>query len=219
MERVELQASRREVLGKKVRFLRRRGIIPANVYGHGVPSEALQVDARTVAEVRRRAGLTRLIDLQIQRGRPRPVLVRSLQRNPRTGEILHVDFYQVSMREKLRLHVPVVIVGDAPALKNTDGILVRNLDTIEVEALPGDLPPNIEVDVSHLNDIGDTVTVGELRAPERVTILAHSEDPVVTIAPPMAEELEKVTPEEQVEAPAEEEAAAEERAEEERGEK
>ncbi|MGQ9674462.1 MAG: 50S ribosomal protein L25 [Chloroflexota bacterium] len=219
MERVELQASKREVLGKKVRFLRRRGIIPANLYGHGVPSEALQVDARTVAEVLRHAGLTRLIDLQIQRGRPRPVLVRSLQRNPRTGEILHVDFYQVSMREKLRLHVPVVIVGDAPALKNTDGILVRNLDTIEVEALPGDLPPTIEVDVSHLNDIGDTVTVGELRVPERVTILAHAEDPVVTIAPPMAEELEKVTPEEQVEAPAEEEAAAEERAEEERGEK
>lgn len=218
MERAELQANKREVLGKKVRFLRRRGIVPANVYGHAVPSEALQVEARVMNEVLRRAGMTQLINLQIQGGRPRPVLVRSLQRNPRTGEVLHVDFYQVSMREKLRLNVPVVIIGDAPALKNTDGILVRNLDAIEVEALPGDLPPTIEVDVSHLNDIGESVTVGELRAPDGVTILANAEDPVVTIAPPMAEELEEITPEEQVEAPAEEEVAAEERAEEERGE-
>ncbi len=199
MERAELLVRRREILGKKVRHLRRQGIIPANVYGHNIPSEAVQVEARSLAETVRRAGTTRLIELKMEEGaRPRPVLIRSLQRNPRTGEFIHVDFYQVSMRERLRLHVPVVMTGEAPALESTDGILVRNLDTIEVEALPGDLPPTIEVDVSHLRDIGDAVTVSDLTVPQGVTVLANPDDLVVSIAPPMVEEVEEV-PEEAAE--------------------
>lgn len=201
MERAELQVSKREVLGKKVRHLRRQGLIPANVFGHNIPSEPVQVEARRLAEIFRRVGTTRLLELKIGEGaRSRPVLIRGVQRNPRTGEFLHVDFYQISMRKKLRLHIPVVITGDAPALENTDGILVRNMDTIEVEALPTDLPPTIEVDVSHLRDIGDTVLVSDLKVPQGVTILANPEDPVVTIAPPMAEEVPEEAAEEAEEA-------------------
>lgn len=212
MEYSELEASERKILGKKVRQLRRRGFIPANVYGRNIPSTALQVDARALADIIRRVGTRRIINLKIAGAvSPRPVLIRSIQRKPMTGEILHVDLYEVSMREKLRLHLPVVLKGEAPALKNTDGILVRNLDTIEVEALPGDLPPTIEVDVSQLEQIGDSVLVQDLAPPKGVTILANPEDPVVTIAPPMAEEVPAEEAEEAAEAGEEEAGEGEER--------
>ena len=115
---MELKATTRVVLGKKVRFLRREGVIPVHLFGHGIDSTALQCDAAELQSVLAEAGKTRLIGLKLDKARkPRNVLVRETQRDPRTGKLLHVDFYQVRMAEKMKVEVPVVLVGEAPALK------------------------------------------------------------------------------------------------------
>ena len=118
MGQIELQATNRETLGKKVRFLRRQGIIPTHLFGHDVESVTLQCDAVQLRQVLAQAGKTRLLSLKLDKAKkPRNVVVREIQKDPCTGELLHVDFYQVRMAEKIKVEVPIVLVGEAPALK------------------------------------------------------------------------------------------------------
>ncbi len=147
-----------------------------------MPSLAIQIGAREMERTLRRAGFTRLINLQVEDGGDsgsEMVLVREVQRHPIRRDLLHVDFYRVVMTEKLRVEVPIHLVGEAPVV--TQGaILVHNLDTIEVECLPADIPESITVDVSGLVDASQSITVAQLQVPERVEVVTDPDEIVVS---------------------------------------
>jgi large subunit ribosomal protein L25 len=204
LDTVKLQAERRRVLGKKVKLLRQQGLVPANMYGHGRESVAMQLPEKLISQKVARASGSALFSLDLDGGESQTVLVKALQRHPTTGRVLHVDFYQVAMTEKLKASVPLHFVGDAPAIKQFEGTLLHNLTSVEVESLPGDLPAGIEVDVSGLATLDDAIHVSDLHVPSGVEVLAPAEELVARVLPPT------VIPEEEAAA---EEAAAEEAAE------
>src|SRR3989304_4271717 len=163
MADVQLSVTPRDVLGKKVAALRRQGLTPANVYGRNLESRAVQVETVVLTHLLRSAGRNVIVDLRIEdEDSPRPVMLRGVQRDPVTSRLLHVDFYQVSLTQKMRTEVPLTLVGDAPAVAELGGILLQSLDNIMVEALPGDIPVHLEVDVSGLSRFDDAVHVREL---------------------------------------------------------
>ncbi len=220
MADIELSVKPRVVLGKKVAALRRQGVTPANVYGRNLASTAVEVETATLIHLMRSAGRNVIIDLLIEGERSRrPVMLRAVQREPATSRLLHVDFYQVSMTEKMRTEVPLILVGVAPAVAEFDGILLQSLDTITVEALPGDIPAHVEVDVSALVRLDDAVHVRELPIDlTKVHVMTDAEQVVAKVAPPRliaVEEEEAAAAEAVAEgAPAAEEEAAEEKEEE-----
>lgn len=220
MKRYEIEVARREVTGKKVRFLRRQGITPGNIYGHGIDSMPVQVDTKSLKHLLAHVGKTDLISLKIDDSKaPVLALVRDVQRNPITDELLHVDFYQVKMTEKIRVDVPLVFVGEAPVLDKVKGTSILHvIDSLHIEALPDHLPHSIEVDLSSLEDIDSTIHVKDIRLGDGITLLSDPEQMVVKVvearkevevAPAVAEvkeEAEEVTAEEaEAEAGAEEE--------------
>jgi large subunit ribosomal protein L25 len=199
--RIELAVTPRSVLGKKVKVLRRQGMTPANIYGHGLISQAVQVPTHDLARTIRLVGLNTMLQLQVEGEKKlRPVFVRRVQRDPITDEFLHVEFYQVSLKEKIRLEVPLVIVGEAPAVSIQGGVLLHAVNTITVEGLPTDLPPHIEVDVSGLADFDDAVHVKDLAVSPDITLLV---DPEVVVAKVAAPRLAEEVVEEEVEVPVE----------------
>lgn len=178
-----LEVSRREITGKKVRFLRREGIIPASLYGHGIDSTALQVDAKPLKQMLAQAGKTDLIDLKFTDSKTtKRVLVREVQQNPLTDELLHVDFYQVKMTERISAEVPLAFIGDAPALKNRDTSLLRLIDSLTVEALPDALPHSLEVDISTLEHTDQAVYVKDIHVGDGVTLLGDPEQMVIKVS-------------------------------------
>jgi large subunit ribosomal protein L25 len=182
MDQIELQATTREVLGKKVRFLRRQGVIPIHLFGHNVESVALQCDAAQLQRVLAQAGKTKLIDLKLDKAkRPRNVVVREVQRDPRTGGLLHVDFYQLRMAEKVKMDVPIVLAGEAPALKAKENTLSQELNSLTIECLPKQIPASIEVDLSHLTEVGQAIRVKDLVLDEEITVLNDPEVLVVKV--------------------------------------
>ena len=217
--RIELAVTPRSILGKKVKVLRRQGITPANIYGHGLTSEAVQVPTPDLARTIRVVGLNTMLQLHVEGEKKlRPVFVRYVQRDPITDEFLHVDFYQVSLKEKIRLEVPLVIVGEAPAVGVYHGILLQNVNAITVEGLPTEMPHHIEVDVSGLAEIDDAIHVKDLPVSAEITLLVDPDMVVAKVSPPRIEEVEEVAAEE-VEVPAAEVAEEEEKAEAEQGER
>jgi large subunit ribosomal protein L25 len=182
MRKLELEVSKREIKGKKVRFLRRGGLIPCNIYGHGMDSIPVQVDVRKLSHVLSRAGGTDLIALNIKNADSTKVLLREIQRNPMTGEPTHVDFYQVRMTEKLKAEVPLVFTGDSPAMKLKNVSLMHALTSLHIEALPDDLPHNIEVDISGLAQAEDAIHVKDLKVSDKVTVLTDPEQMIIKVA-------------------------------------
>jgi len=206
MKQTELVATTREVLGKKVRFLRRQGITPVHLFGHNVESVALQCDTAQLKSVLAQTGRTRLISLKVDEvKRPRNVVIREVQREPRTSELLHVDFYQVSMAEKIRVEVPIVSIGEAPALKSKDNFLLQELNSLSVECLPGEIPNRVDIDLTSLTEVGHAIHVSDITLDEGVSILTNPEQLVVRISVrhvvEVVEEVEEAG--EEVEAPAE----------------
>jgi large subunit ribosomal protein L25 len=210
MEKLKLQASKREVLGKKTRFLRRQGVTPAHLFGHGLDSLALQCDTPTLQRTIARAGMTRIIALDVEGDKnPRSVFIREIQKEPRSGALLHVDFYQVKMTEKIKFDVPIVLTGEAPAMKEKGRTISHSLTSLSVECLPDDLPPQIEVDLSLLEEVEQAIFVRDIVLGPGVTVLDEADQMVVKVSE-VKEEVEEV-----VEAVvAEEELEAEEGAEE-----
>lgn len=194
--RPELAANRRVVLGKAVARLRRDGILPAVVYGHGAASESLQLDARAFDDLRRHHGRNTLIDLTVDGGSARPVLVHSIQEHPLRRRPIHVDFYLVKMTEEITVDVPVVAVGSSSAVEKMGGTLLHVVSTVKVRALPGDLPQTLEVDISGLDDFEAVIHVGDLTIPAGVQLVTDPGELALRVQPPRVEEV--------VEAPAEE---------------
>jgi large subunit ribosomal protein L25 len=187
-EQTGLTAQRRVVLGKKVRRLRRQGIVPANVFGRGRDSKPIQLDSVELKRLLAGHGGSKLINLRID-GTNDAVLVRHVQHEPRTGHIQHVDFLHVDLTEKLRARVPVHLVGEAPAVRQLGGVLLRMSDAIEVECLPRDLPEALELDIRRLEQFDTTLYARDVPLPQGVTLLAEPDEAVVKVTPPrMAEE-------------------------------
>jgi large subunit ribosomal protein L25 len=207
--KVQLSVAPREVLGKKVKRLRREGVIPANVYGFAQDSIAIQVPQDELVHVLRTAGRNDIVYLRLDGDEPRPTFIRQVQRNPVSDAIVHVDFYQISLKKKVRMDVGVTLVGTAPAEQTHGGTLLHSLDRISVEGLPMDIPSVIEVDVSGLTEIDQAIHVGELRVPEGIAVLTDGEQVVAKIAPPQVEKVEEEEAAEAVEGEEAAEAAAE----------
>ena len=180
MEQIELHVTKRDALGKKVRFLRRQGITPVHVFGHGIESLALQCDTASLQRVLARSGQTRVINLKIDdENSPRTVMAREVQQDILKGSLLHVDFYQVKMTEVIEVDVPIVLVGEAPALKDKENMLAQELNTLSIECLPANIPDSIEVDVSSLAEPDQAIRVRDIVPGEGITIL---NDPEVMLA-------------------------------------
>lgn len=206
MQQVPLKAEKRTVLGSKVKSLRRDGIIPAHVFGHKVKTIHVQVNKGEFAKVFEQVGETGIIDLTIDKDK-RPVMVRNVQVHPVSDSPLHIDFYQVNLSEKVKVNVPLEIVGEAPAVHKKIGVLLTPVSELEVEALPTDLPENIEVDIANFENVGDEIKVKDLKIDRsKVEVLSDEELVVAQIGELVTKEMEAVEAEveaEQAEAAAE----------------
>jgi large subunit ribosomal protein L25 len=202
-DRPRLAAASRSVTGKAVAHLRRKGLVPAVVYGHGTASEAVSLDAHELDLLRRHAGASTLVDLAVDGGKARPVLLHGIQVHPISRRPLHVDLFAVRMTEELTVEVPLIGIGVAPASEG-GGTLVHPTSAVRVRALPANLPDSISYDLSTLASYDATITVADLVVPEGVTIHA---DPAEVIARVLAPRVEEVVAAEEI-APAEGEAAA-----------
>ncbi|HEU4354575.1 MAG TPA: 50S ribosomal protein L25/general stress protein Ctc [Actinomycetota bacterium] len=201
---LKLVAERREGTGKGVaRKLRAAGRVPAVVYGQGLESTAVSVDAKELFHVLHAGGANVLLDVVLD-GKAQLALARDVQRDHIHGRFIHVDFLAVSRTEKITIAIPVRVVGESVGVK-AGGVLEHHLWEIQAECLPGDVPDAIDADVSAL-EVGDSIKVSDLVAPSGVTILSPEEEPVLAVVPPQAREVEEV---EEVEGEAEAEAAAE----------
>lgn len=205
MKKFVLKVEKRTVLGKKIKKLRREGILPANIYGKAMESLAVQLPYKEFEAVYKETGETGLVDVQVE-GKTRPVLIHNVQIDRMTRLPLHADFFQVNLKEKVKTMVPLVITGEPKAVTENIGLLMQPISEVEVEALPADLPENIEVNVEALANIDEQIVVSDLKVPAAVTILTDAGQVVVKIA-------ELVSKEAEAEAQADAEAAEAEKAE------
>lgn len=200
MKKYTLNAQERTLVGRKVKQLRSAGSIPASVYGKKVESTSVTIVRDDFIKVYQAAGESGLVELTMDH-QVRPVLIHNVQKDALSGYPLHVEFYQVDLKEKVKAHVPIEITGEAQAVKEKQGVLLTILDEVEVEALPTELPEKIVVDVAKLAAVNQELKVSELKVPAGVTILT---DPGLTIVKIGA----LVTKEAEAEAAAEAAAAA-----------
>lgn len=203
MKQEELKVITRDTLGKKVRFLRRKGLTPANLYGPNIESIPLQVETTLLKRLIARVGRNALVTLMVD-GKPRVVMIRDIQRNPLTDDLLHVGFFQVEMTHRVRTEVPLLFLGDAPAAKSSRVMLLQDLTALQVEALPGELPRNIEVDLSGLEEIGQTIHVRDIPVSDTLEVLNDPDQVVVRVMETRVE-VEEVVAAKEEEAPPEEE--------------
>ncbi len=196
---------------------RRAGFIPGVLYGHGVDTQSVQVDAKLFGKVFSQVGYTSLLNLAIG-ATTHDVLVRDVQFHPLKSTVTHIDFYQVRLDQKVKADVPLTFVGEAPAVKDLSGVLLKNRDTVEVEAFPQDLPHDIKVDISGLTNFEATLHVSNLQLPPGVEVLHEANEVIALVQAPrseqeieaLAEEVkENVEAVETVEKPKEEEEVAE----------
>ncbi len=187
-KQVILQAEPRTVLGKKVRALRRQGILPARIYGHGDPLP-VQVDMRTFERMRETHQTTGVITLTIAgQGSGETVLVRHIEHQPKTGKMLHIDFARVRMDEPIRARVPLHVSGTSPAAKDIGGALLTLVESIEIECLPADLPDALIVDATKLTSPDAILHLKDIELPPGVKVLDDPEEPVAKIEPPRGAE-------------------------------
>ncbi|MBU1083060.1 50S ribosomal protein L25 [Patescibacteria group bacterium] len=186
---MELTAETR-AKGAIPRDVRANNLIPAVLYGRGVPVVNIAVPFADFDKLYRAGGSeSTIIDLQVG-GDPSPysVLIKDVQFDHVSEKYLHIDFYQVKSDEKLRTTIPLKFIGESLAVKDLDGILITNKDEIEVECLPKDLPREIEVDISQLINLNDSITVKDISVPSGVEILNDGEESVMVVTEPAAEE-------------------------------
>ncbi len=197
MDKQILKADKRKIVGRKVKTLRKDGILPANVYGKKVKSQAIQLKLSEFEKVFKAVGATGLIELVVDT-KKNPVLVHSTQVDPVTEAVLHVDFLQVDLKQKVTTSVPVELTGESPAEKQGLGTIVQHTDEVEVEALPTDLPEKFEVDLSKLEEVDAAIFIKDLGVDaKKVTIQNDLEQIIVKV--------EALRKEEEIIAPVEEE--------------
>lgn len=214
MDRIPLKAEERTILGKKVKNLRKQGLIPAHVFGKKVETEHVSVPYKEFLKVFRQAGETGLIDLKIGAEKIKPVMIRGVARDAMTDELTHIDFYQVNLAQKVTVPVPFILVGEAPeAVGLGEAIVLQTLNEVSVEALPSDLVENIEINISSLKNIDDSITIAQLNYDHsKLTLHAEPDAVVAKLAPAVSAETQQLLEEQAAqtaEAAAETEAGAE----------
>ncbi|HEY4523569.1 MAG TPA: 50S ribosomal protein L25 [Candidatus Paceibacterota bacterium] len=186
---MDLAVQKREDFGKKADALREAGFIPAELYGHGTENLHLSIPVKDFSKVFKEAGENTVVNVIVD-GKKHPTLIYDVQYDPVLGNVIHADFYEVRMDEKIKTHVPVEFIGDSPAVKEKAGIVVRAIQEIEVEALPIDLPHVIEVDLGLLTDIGASFHVKDLKKLSGVEFLVEPETVIATVTAQMTVEEE-----------------------------
>lgn len=177
-----------------MKFLRKKGQLPAVLYGPGMNNILLELNHRLFEKVYEEAGESSLVSLKIKgEKRPYQVLIHDIQRDPLTGDFIHVDFYQPSLEKKIEVNIPFEFFGESEAVKNLGGTLVKNVPEIRVRALPQDLPHQIRVNIEKLKTFEDHIKISDLEIPQGVEILKDSQEIVASVVPPtkVEEELEK----------------------------
>ena len=187
MEKVVINAEKRDVVGKKVGSLRRQGLIPGVMYGHNEPPFPIIMNAREIERVINNLTSSSIVTVKVD-GESHQALIRERQKDYIRNQIIHIDFQILSLKEKIRSKIEVKLVGVAPAVKNFNGIVLQEREFIDVEALPADLPERITVDISGLENIGDLIRVGDLDISDAVTVFDDVNDVIVSISGAMAEE-------------------------------
>ncbi len=188
MKKIELNAVSRQVVGKKSKKLRAKGLLPAVVYGHGFTSQPISIDGKEFARAYKEAGTSTLIDLKIDEEQSVKVLLHEPQHHYLHGTPVHADFYAVKMTEKIDTAIPIHFVGESPAVEELEGNFISNRDELEIRCLPGDLIANVEVDISVLQTFDDQIKVKDITLPETVEVLSDPEEVVALVAAPISEE-------------------------------
>ena len=185
-----LQATQREIQGKKVAALRKEGVLPGVLYGPKTETKQIQVDEKAFQLVYKEAGESALVSLELEGEKATPVLIYDTQRDPLTGKVLHIDFYETPLDKKIEVTVPLVFKGEAPGVSELHGTLVRNIQEIEVRAFPQNLPSEIIANIEQLKTFEDRVLVKDLVQLDEVEIVRDAEDVVAQVVPPVNVEAE-----------------------------
>jgi len=172
----------------KAKELHKQGFVPGVVYGKNFDNVSISIERVAFNQLFRDAGTSNLVELAIDDTKPFNTLVHDFQRNPMTEEVVHVDFFKVNMKEKIHAEVPLSFVGESTAVIDQDGSMITPVDAIEVECLPADLPSEIEVDISVLDDFEKNIKISDLKIPAGVEILTDPEEIIVFVQAPRSEE-------------------------------
>ncbi len=187
---MDLSVKQRTVLGKASNALRKQGLIPAQLYGHGIENKNLSVDGKEFRKVFKEAGENTVVYLVAEDGKKHPVLIHDIQRDSVSSEIDHVDFHEINMNEVITAPIPLEFVGESPAGK-VGGVVTRIMDTIEVESLPADLPQSFTVDLAMLAELNQSIYVKDLAVPKNVKVLVDLEAVIATVAEVKEEVIEE----------------------------
>lgn len=190
MQRQSIKLEERSLFGKKVRRLRKDGVLPVTIYGRDIKSVSAQLPLKEFKNLYKMVHETGLVDLEIGK-KTLPVLIHNTQIDPRSQEIIHADFYNVNLKEKIKSNIPVVAKGEPQAVLDKKGLLLQLLSEVEVEALPTDLPGNIEVNVEKLKEVDEEIPVSELKVPSGVAIINEPNQIVFKIGELVSRETEE----------------------------
>jgi large subunit ribosomal protein L25 len=196
VQQMELAISHREVMGKATKRLRKAGIIPANIFGHKEAPQAVQLDAIDFDRLRRSHAATGVIALRLpDNSGVQTALIRHVQHDPRSGKVIHIDFFRVSLNERLNVKVPLHFVGEAPGVKIEGGVLLHLLDALEVECLASAIPEYLDVDISALTEIDSILHAEDIQLPPNFTLVTDPQEGVVKVAATRAEVAEEAAEE------------------------
>jgi large subunit ribosomal protein L25 len=195
MEKFILEAQEREVIGKKVKALRKEGFLPAVIYGSGMDPMPITLNTKEARQTMNKIGANTLVTIKLGK-KEHLALVRDVQKEVIMRDLLHIDFQAVSLEETITTTVPIVVIGEAPAIKEYEALLVSGMDELQIEAKAKDLPDTISVDVSGLMEVGDNILVKDLVIPGEVTIFDDPDEVVITVTIPTLMELEPEVEEE-----------------------
>lgn len=188
MEALKLEANLRTVTGKAVSQIREKGILPAVMYGKKQESVNLEIPEQAFLKVFKVAGESSLVDLVVG-GKTHKILIQDVAHDPLSDKIIHADLHAVSLTEKLHTKIPLVFIGESKAVKGLGGMLVKNVDELDVECLPTDLVHEINIDISKLDSFGEIIHLKDIVVPKGITVLhLHGEDPIASVAAPRSEE-------------------------------
>jgi large subunit ribosomal protein L25 len=210
-ETIELTVQPRTVIGKDSKKLRRQGLLPGVLYGYSIEPQAIQMDGRTFQRIYHRAGNVHLVDVRVgETGAATRAFISEVKRDPITHALTHVDFMAVNLREETTTNVPIVLTGEAPAVRDGSGLLLQNLETLAIKVLPTEVPETLVADVSKLDEVGATILVKDLPIPAGVTVLTDPDEVVARISAVTVEPVEEVAATEAAEAEAAESGEADE---------
>ncbi len=192
-KKIELKSKTRTKEDANVKDMRNSGFVPGILYGSGVKNISLKINRVELDKVFKSAGESTLVDLQVDGKDSFKVIIKDVQINPLKDIISHIDFYQVDMKKAIEVEIPFVFIGESKAEKEQGALILKNMESVSVKCLPGDLLDNFEIDLAKLEKIGDTIRISDLEIPKSYELLSGLGEPIVSASEHRAEEEEEVT--------------------------